>query len=354
MSILHLEQLSKTYRNGVVALDQVNLSVAAGEIVALVGPSGCGKSTLLRLIAGLDTPSTGSIWYQGQEITRQPAEQRGMGLVFQNYALFPHMNVAENIGFGLRVRGVPRAQRQQAVAAIMEQLQIGSLAQRRPDQLSGGQQQRVALGRALAIKPRLLLLDEPLTALDAQLRETLRSELRRTLDQFGITSIYVTHDQAEALSLGDRVAVMRAGRIEQIGTPREIYQQLASSFVAQFIGTSNQLPGTIRLGAGGPQVETPLSTQPFPVVTNSASFTEGAPVTLLIRPEDLLLCPPEEGQIVATVARFQFLGDRLRLFLHAANHPPELVADINPHSSITIGSAVSLRIRRAIPFAEMM
>lgn len=347
MSILHLDNLSKIYRNSTTALAGISLTIEQGEIITLVGPSGCGKSTLLRLIAGLDTPTSGRVCYQGRDITTLPAERRGMGVVFQNYALFPHMSVAENVGFGLRVRGINRAERQRKVAVILAQLQLSDLAARRPDQLSGGQQQRVALGRALAIAPSLLLLDEPLTALDAQLRETLRLELRRTLEQFGITSIYVTHDQAEALSLGDRVAVMRAGCIEQIGPPRAIYQQPATSFVAQFIGATNRLPGIVRLTPTGPQVITPVICWSLPATEVPRLYNDGAPVELLIRPEDLALCPPDQGQLSGTITRLQFLGDRLRLFLNLTGVSHELIADVDSHATLTTGSTVWLQVGRA-------
>lgn len=344
--MLQLEQLAKTYRNGVTALQGVSLSVAAGEIITLVGPSGCGKSTLLRLIAGLDLPSGGRVLLQGRDITALPAEKRGMGVVFQNYALFPHMSVAENIGFGLRVRGVPKAERQRRVAAILDQIQLGALAERRPDQLSGGQQQRVALGRALAITPSVLLLDEPLTALDAQLREQMRLELRSTLERIGITSIYVTHDQAEALSLGDRVVVLRNGQIEQVGSPPEIYQQPATPFVAAFIGTANQISGTLGWGAEGQHVETALGRVPLASVSQQAP---GSRVTILVRPEELALCSPAEAHICGQVARMQFLGDRLRLFVQPSGDHSELIADVDPYTALTSGSDVAFRVVRATP-----
>lgn len=365
MSLVQLEQLSKTYRDGTRALIDVDLTVEAGEIITLVGPSGCGKSTLLRLIAGLDMPTTGHVWYNGRDITRMPAEQRGMGVVFQNYALFPHMSVADNIGFGLRVRGVKPAERRRRVTRILNQLRLDDLAHRRPDQLSGGQQQRVALGRALAIEPALLLLDEPLTALDARLRETLRHELRRTLEQFGITSIYVTHDQAEALSLGDRVVVLNNGRVEQVGTPRTIYQRPASAFVAQFIGTTNRLPGTIRRTPAGLQAETPIARLPLLTIGEDggahghnggtppdAHLPEGTPIEVLIRPEDLALCAPNQAHFAGNVAQVQFLGDRLRLFVDVEGSAQELVADVEPHTQVCTGSTVALRVNRATPLHE--
>jgi putative spermidine/putrescine transport system ATP-binding protein len=351
MSILRLERLSKTYRDGTRALVNVDLQIAQGELITVVGPSGCGKSTLLRLIAGLDTPTGGSVFYQGRDITRLPAERRGMGVVFQNYALFPHMTVAENIDFGLRVRGAPQAQRRRVVEDMLDKLQLTALATRKPDQLSGGQQQRVALGRALAIEPAILLLDEPLTALDAQLREALRVELRRILDRFGITSIYVTHDQAEALSLGDRVIVLHGGRIAQIGTPHTIYQQPASSLVAQFIGISNHLQGIVRRTPDGAYAEAAGAQLIVPLTLNGA-LADGAHIDLLIRPEDLRLSEPDDAHLNGTISQLQFLGDRLRLFVVVANPSQEFIADVDPHTRISTGATVSLRIVRAVPLYE--
>jgi putative spermidine/putrescine transport system ATP-binding protein len=353
MALLRVERLSKTYRDGTRALREVDLAVAPGELITVVGPSGCGKSTLLRLIAGLDTPSSGRVWYQGKDITTLPAEQRGMGVVFQNYALFPHMSVADNIGFGLRVRGVALHQRRRKVAELLERLQLGQLAQRRPHQLSGGQQQRVALGRALAIEPSLLLLDEPLTALDAQLREQLRSELRHTLAQFQTTSIYVTHDQAEALSLGDRVVVMHGGQVVQVGTPRDIYQQPASAVVAQFIGVSNRLKGVIAFTQQGivvrvPQLDAALDEMVVAAPAHPvAALGEGSCVELLIRPEDLRLCTPEQAHYTGVLAQLQFLGDRLRLFVQYGNGTDELIADVDPHTQLRSGDRIALRVQRA-------
>ncbi len=339
MPLLHLDSLNKTYRTGTQALTGVSFTIESGEIVALVGPSGCGKSTLLRLIAGLDLPTSGRVWYQGNDITQQPAERRNMGLVFQNYALFPHMTVAENIGFGLRVRGVPLVERRQRVDALLETLQLGALAERRPNQLSGGQQQRVALGRAMAIQPKVLLLDEPLTALDPQLRAALRGELRRTLERFGITSIYVTHDQSEALSLGDRVVVLREGQVEQIGTPHEIYQRPASNFVAAFIGTLNRLPATLNHLVGKGEIPLTHLSEQVALATNGAD-------EMFFRPEDVVLCPLDQAHFSGSVTQLQFLGDRLRLVV-TVNGVHELVADVDPYTQVSTGTIVGLRVNRA-------
>lgn len=347
--MLQLHNLSKTYSDGTTALHGVSLTIEAGEIITLVGPSGCGKSTLLRLIAGLDTPSTGQVMCEGRDITALPAERRGMGVVFQNYALFPNMTVADNIGFGLRVRGVSKSERAERVAAILDQIQLRNLANRRPDQLSGGQQQRVALGRALAIRPSVLLLDEPLTALDAQLREELRLELRHTLEQVQITSVYVTHDQAEALSLGDRVVVLRSGRIEQVGTPQRIYQQPATPFVAAFIGTANQLSGSVCQTPSGLVLETAYGSLPLPTMWQAAP---GTPLTLLIRPEELTLSRSNEAHIHGRVGRLQFLGDRLRLFVQPTDADRELIVDVDSYTQVGTGTVVALRVVRSTPLEQ--
>lgn len=242
---LVLDGIVKRYGD-VAAVHGVSLHTRSGELLTLLGPSGCGKTTLLRIIAGLEEPSAGRVFFDGEDVTSWPPETRGVGLVFQNYALFPHMNVAENIAYGLKQAGRPRARRQEIrerVEELLELLDLVGLAHRMPAQLSAGQQQRVAIARALAPRPRALLLDEPLSALDARLREHLRLEIRRLQQQLGITMIYVTHDRAEALSISDRVAIMRAGRIEQLGTPEEIYERPASRFVAAFAGDANFFAG---------------------------------------------------------------------------------------------------------------
>ncbi|MBC8161415.1 MAG: ABC transporter ATP-binding protein [Roseiflexaceae bacterium] len=341
---LQLDRLTKTYRDGTQALRGISLLIQPGEIIVLLGPSGCGKSTLLRLIAGLDVPTSGQVYLGTRDITYTPAERRDMGMVFQNYALFPHMSVAENIGFGLRVRGITRAERQQRVEAMLEKLQLIPLADRRPDQLSGGQQQRVALGRALAINPSVLLLDEPLTALDAQLRESLRSELRRTLEQFRTTSIYVTHDQTEAMSLGDRVVVLRNGLIEQVGTPRALYQRPASAFVARFIGSANRIGGVLRLTATGPSAETALG--PVTLAAAPAGAADGALIDVFVRPEDVTVVPAAGAALLAAIVQVEFLGDRLRLQVRTTTGAT-ITASVAAHTMIST-NLVGLCIRQAI------
>src|SRR5580704_11414564 len=281
---LRVENCGKTFADGTRALEPVTLGIARGETVVLLGPSGCGKTTLLRMIAGLEMPDAGGrILFNETDVTGVPIEQRNVGMVFQSYALFPNMNVADNIGYGLKIRGVKTAERKARVVELVALTGIEGLEDRRIDQLSGGQRQRVALARAVAVRPSVLLLDEPLTALDAALRERLRSELDRLLRTLGITTIYVTHDQAEAMALGDRIVVMRNGAIAQIGSPREIYFSPQSRFVAEFVGAANILEASIENG----ELKLP---------GGRIKLGNGAPagaVTAMVRPEAIAIVPPE-------------------------------------------------------------
>jgi len=288
------------------AVDDVSLEIASGEFVTLLGDSGCGKTTLLRIVAGFAAPDAGSVWRDGEDVTHVAPLARRMGFVFQSYALFPTKNVAENIGFALKIAHVDGAQIRQRVTELARMMEIDRLLDRYPHELSGGQQQRVALARALAINPSILLLDEPLSALDARIRAKLREEIRAIVDRLGVTAIYVTHDQEEALALSDRVAVMRAGRIEQIGSPAEIYHRPASRFVAEFVGTANLVDGHVCDGgieSGG---------QVWP-----ARLPEGARAghraTAVYRPEHLALAAHEEADFHGQVESVTFLGATVRL-----------------------------------------
>ena len=246
---VRIEACGKTFADGTRALEPATLDIARGETLVLLGPSGCGKTTMLRIIAGLELPDAGGkVLFDGKDMTPVPIERRNVGMVFQSYALFPNMSVSDNIGYGLKIRGVPSRERAARVAELVALTNISGLENRRIDQLSGGQRQRVALARAVAIRPGILLLDEPLTALDAALRDRLRGELNRLLRALGITTIYVTHDQSEAMELGDRVVVMQKGVIAQIGTPREIYFTPRNRFVAEFIGAANIVEAAVENG----------------------------------------------------------------------------------------------------------
>jgi len=279
--MIKLANVAKTFADGTRALKPLDLEIADGETLVLLGPSGCGKTTLLRIIAGLETPDgDGRVFFGGEDVTPLPIERRNVGMVFQSYALFPNMSVAENVGYGPRIRGELTPEKLDELLALVH---LEGFGHRRIDQLSGGQRQRVALARALAVRPRALLLDEPLTALDAKLREQLRIDIDRLLRSLAITAVYVTHDQAEAMALGDRVAVMQAGEIMQIGTPREIYYRPRTAFVADFIGTMNRL---------------------------RVNGTES-----LFRPEDTRLVPQYDAQFSGTIASAFFLGDHTRLMV---------------------------------------
>lgn len=297
------------------ALDQVSVEISKGELFFLLGPSGCGKTTLLRTIAGFYTPQSGQVLFGERDVTYVAPQHRNTGMVFQNYALWPHMTVEANVAYGLRVRRVARAERQRRVAEALERVHMREYARRKPNQLSGGQQQRVALARALVIRPQCLLLDEPLSNLDAKLRLEMRTEIRRLCKDFGLTGVYVTHDQKEALSVADRMAVMFQGKISQVGTPRELYTQPANRAIADFLGEANFLPAEVVSADGTTRtLQTPIGT----LVATSA---HGAPPTgtciVSIRPEAVLIDPGPNvrnrlrGQVIGSM----YLGEILQLTL---------------------------------------
>jgi spermidine/putrescine ABC transporter ATP-binding subunit len=282
---LTVRRLRKSF-GAVVAVDDVSLDAASGEFVSLLGPSGCGKSTLLRMVAGLVEPDGGQVVLAGEDITRVAVHRRNLGLVFQSYALFPHMTVFENVAFGLRRRGVAAAEVGPRVERMLDLVRLGPLGARHPRELSGGQQQRVALARALVSEPRVLLLDEPLSNLDALLRDEMRVELKRLQERLGTTMIFVTHDQAEALILSDRVVVMEAGRVEQIGRPEEVYRRPATAFVARFLGRANFLAGTVT-EAGATATVVGLDGGLSVVAAPRAGLASGQPVHVAIRQESI-------------------------------------------------------------------
>ena len=302
---VELVKLSRSF-GGVAALDGLDLTVAPGTLTCLLGPSGCGKTTALRIIAGLEHSDGGEVRVGGQDIARVPANKRDMGMVFQSYSLFPNLDARDNVAFGLRMRGLSAAKRRERAGELLELVGLAAHAGKYTHQMSGGQQQRVALARALAIEPRVLLLDEPLSALDAVVRVQLREEIRSLQTRLGITTVFVTHDQEEALSVADQVAVMRAGRLEQCAAPAEVYADPATAFVAEFIGTMNRLPGT--LSADGRSVEVAGRRL---AVRETGSQPAAAEVTVLIRPEAVRLEPAEDG--AATVRQAGFRGPITRI-----------------------------------------
>ena len=309
---VELRDIAKKFGN-VVAIGGVSLTVHDGEFVCFLGPSGCGKTTLLRIIAGLERQNAGAVLMQGRDVSALPPSQRGYGIVFQSYALFPNLTVARNIGYGLQSRRVDRARIGARVDELLELVHLPAHKHRYPAQLSGGEQQRVALARALAPSPALLLLDEPLSALDARVRLALRQEIKGLQKRLGITTIMVTHDQEEALAMADRIVVMNHGSVEQVGTPSEIYGAPDSLFVARFVGQMNVLPGTAEARPGRVRVGT-VALQLDP----AEPLPAGAPVTLAIRPEELVIGPAaqrQENRLALRVRAVQFLGAFTRLTL---------------------------------------
>ena len=308
---LEFAAVRKEYGGGTVALHDFSLTVGGGEFVTLLGPSGCGKTTALNCLAGLIPLSSGEIRVDGRRIDTTPPEKRGFGMVFQNYALFPHLTVEKNVAFGLELRKVPRAQLQTRArqALSLVQLDPGRFGQRYPRELSGGQQQRLALARAVVLEPRVLLLDEPLSNLDAKLRADMRLELKRLHHQLGLTSVYVTHDQAEALSLSDRVVVMRDGRIEQVGTPEDVYRRPGSLFVADFLGFKNRLPvhveqtdgqAAVVAAAGGVRLRSTLGP--------GVRLPVGSEAVACFRPEDVEVSSNGSADLTAEIELVEFLG----------------------------------------------
>lgn len=321
---VRISGLSKAFANPddpdkpVLAVNRVNLDIAQGELVTLLGPSGCGKTTLLRMIAGFEEPTEGDIFFGDQRMNEVPPNRRDATMVFQSYAIFPHLSVFDNVAFGLRLKSLKRGQIEKRVSDVLELAGLSGMAKRSPNQLSGGQQQRVALARAIVMEPQVLLFDEPLSNLDAKLRDDMRVEIRELQQRLGITGIYVTHDQIEAMSISDRIVVMRGGMVEQVGTPRDIYSHPVNHFVAEFIGRANFVTATVIDGKTVDIAGTPLD------LGASVQAAPGARVTLLVRPEMVTLSATE-GTLAGTVRRVMFLGNLTEYLVEVPGTDPWLI-----------------------------
>jgi putative spermidine/putrescine transport system ATP-binding protein len=340
MAFLEINRLEKSF-GAIHVVKDFNLAIDKGEFVSFLGPSGCGKTTVLRMVAGFETPSSGSIRIGGQDVTNLRPNQRNIGMVFQAYALFPNLTVAQNVGFGLRVAGKPRAEIEARVADMLRL--IGGLGERYPFQLSGGQQQRVALARALAVRPRVLLLDEPLSALDAKIRVSLREEIRRIQRELGITTVFVTHDQEEALSMSDRVVVMHQGIADQVGTPFEIYNRPATRFVAQFVGTLNLLDASVLDAPGGK-----VQVGHIPVALNrSLPGDTAGKISLALRPETVALGRRSGHGVVLSgrIAEVHFLGSVIRIRVNVGDQTVSLDTFNRPDAPPpAVGEAIEVSV----------
>ncbi len=334
---------------GLTAVHEMNLDIQEGEFVTFLGPSGCGKTTTLRMVAGLLDPSEGDILIHGKRVNDLPIHKRNLGLVFQNYALFPHKTIFDNVAFGLKYRDVSRDDLQKRVSEALELVQLPHTADRYPAQLSGGQQQRIALARAIVIRPEVLLLDEPLSALDANLREDMRVELKRIQDQLGITTIFVTHDQSEALAMSDRIVVMSEGRVEQVDPPQEVYSNPASLFVSQFLGNSNTLSGRLESKNGTHAVQVGELGAIQVDGAQLKNFRDGDAVTLVIRAEKLALSESENReenatQLTGRVTAVDYQGTAARYFISAGGHSLQAFNQID-QEPVKEGTDIHIRIR---------
>ena len=344
-----VEGVSKRYahrvKGEVYAARDVVLHVEPGEFLTLLGPSGCGKTTTLRMIAGYEMPDAGRIRFGGQDMTREPANRRNIGFVFQNYALFPHLSIFENVAYGLRVRGIDEAQIGRRVGEVLKLVGLSGYEQQFSSQLSGGEQQRVALARAIVIRPRVLLFDEPLSNLDAKLRVQMRHEIRELQHTLGTTTVYVTHDQEEAMAVSDRIAVMSGGSVVQEGTAETLYHRPASQFVAQFVGRVNLVPGRVASIAGDVAKVAALGSTVDAVVV-APGLAPGAAVRLVVRPESIAIAPAASGSgaLTATVTSRTFLGEKIEYLLRCGNETLQVVRyDGGPGDTMAEGATVGVR-----------
>jgi putative spermidine/putrescine transport system ATP-binding protein len=332
-----LKNLSRAF-GATKALDGLSIEIAPGELVALLGPSGCGKTTALRIVAGFDTADTGTVLVDGKDISGVPAARRDMGMVFQSYSLFPNMNALDNVGFGLRMRKLSAGDRRRRAGELLDMVGLAPQARQYPHQLSGGQQQRVALARALAIEPRVLLLDEPLSALDAKVRLQLREQIRALQQRLGTTTLFVTHDQEEALSMADRVGVMSHGRLEQIASPDELYERPATAFVAEFVGVMNRIPGELQ---GDGMVAVLGGRVPVQRDSGAGAPGEHAPVDVLVRPEGLTMQVVQNGNGIVTTRTFLGSVTRIGVLLSGdvtvqIDRPSSQAAALAPGTSVAV------------------
>lgn len=337
---LELKNIKKSFSKEESVLKGISLSIAKGEFITLLGSSGCGKTTTLRIIAGLETPDSGQVFLDEKDVTNLAPEARDVNTVFQNYALFPHMTVADNIGYGLKLKKVPKAEIKKRVSEMLELVQLSGYEKRKPSELSGGQKQRVAIARSLVNNPKVLLLDEPLGALDLQLRRAMQLELKRLQKKLGITFVYITHDQEEAINMSDRIAVMNQGKFEQIGTPDEIYNHPKTSYVATFVGNANILKGTAEKMSGD-QVLVSTAGGSVYVSSDGRNVAPGTPVTIAVRSENMIL--DEQGQkgLSAEIVEKSFAGGLLRVVLKLCDGTEITASRYGIDAAVQVGQKVS-------------
>lgn len=341
---LELKNIQKSFTKEEDVLKGISLSISKGEFITLLGASGCGKTTTLRIIAGLEMPDEGQVFLEGRDVTKLEPEERDVNTVFQNYALFPHMNVADNIGYGLKLKRIPKNEIKKKVSEMLELVQLSGYEKRKPSELSGGQRQRVAIARALVNNPKVLLLDEPLGALDLQLRRAMQAELKRLQKKLGITFIYITHDQEEAINMSDRIAVMNQGRFEQIGTPDEIYNHPKTSYVATFVGNANILEGTVEK-MEGTRALVRFCCGSALTETNGEALIPGEKATMAVRSENIILDETGKEGMEATVLEKSFAAGQLRVTLGLGSGRELIASRYGIDANISVGQKVCWNFR---------